>query len=35
MTIESVFESMDVFLSEHFIGDKYQRRNEQIDFCSC
>lgn len=31
MTIKSVLESIDVFLAEHFIGDKYQRRNEKID----
>lgn len=34
MNIVEVLSSLDVFLSEPFIGDKYQRRNDKIDnFC--
>lgn len=35
MNIEDVYRSLDIFLSEPFLGDKYKRRNEKIDFCSC
>ena len=35
MTTESILQSIDAFLSEPFIGDKYQKRNEKIDLCSC
>ena len=35
MTIESVLQSLDIFLSEPFIGDKYEKRNEKIDLRSC
>lgn len=34
MVIEEVLKSLDIFLTESFIGDKYQRRNEKID-CAC
>ena len=35
MSIESILTSINIFLSEPFIGDKYQRRNEKIDAISC
>jgi ribose 5-phosphate isomerase B len=34
MTLEDVKMSLDIFFSESFIGDKYQRRNDKID-CAC
>ena len=34
MQLDEVITSLDVFLSESFIGDKYQRRNDKID-CTC
>lgn len=34
MKIEDVLQSIDIFLKEPFIGDKYQRRNDKID-CMC
>jgi RpiB/LacA/LacB family sugar-phosphate isomerase len=34
MTLEDIKMSLDVFFSESFIGDKYQRRNDKID-CVC
>lgn len=34
MKIEDVLQSIDIFLKEPFIGDKYQRRNDKID-CAC
>lgn len=34
MKQEDVFQSLDVFLSEPFLGEKYQRRNDKLDlFC--
>lgn len=34
MKLENVIESIDIFFSEPFLGDKYQRRNDKID-CAC
>ena len=34
MDIEDVIASLDIFFSESFIGDKYQKRNDKID-CAC
>lgn len=34
MTIEDVILSLDIFFSEPFLGNKYQRRNDKID-CAC
>lgn len=34
MKQEDVFQSLDIFLSESFLGDKYERRNDKLDlFC--
>lgn len=34
MDIIQILESIDIFLTEFFIGNKYQRRNDKID-CKC
>lgn len=34
MKIEDVLQSLDIFLSEPFLGGKYEKRNEEID-CLC
>ncbi len=31
MTIESVIASLDIFFTEPFLGEKYQRRNTKLD----
>lgn len=34
MKLEDIIASLDIFFSEPFLGDKYQKRNEKID-CAC
>lgn len=34
MSLDEVLNSLEIFLSEKFLGDKYQKRNDQID-CFC
>ena len=34
MDVDNIFESIDIFFTEAFLGHKYQRRNEKMD-CQC
>lgn len=34
MPLDEVLQSLEIFLSEAFLGDKYQKRNDQLD-CLC
>jgi ribose 5-phosphate isomerase B len=34
MDIADVLSSLDIFLSEHFLGEKYERRNKKLDTLS-